>query len=61
MASKYLPTYHRAVVRTGSTGSVEPVDFWKRHNGTFEIAKFIRIGYVNFQGMDTIEPVISKT
>ena len=38
----------RAVVSTGSTGSIEPVDFWKRHNGTYEIAKIARIKSVHF-------------
>ena len=52
---------YRAVVTTGSTGSIEPVDFWKRHNGTCEIAKMIRIESVNFQDIVTLEPVISKT
>ena len=47
----------RAVVSTGSTGSIEPVDFWKRHDGTFEISKIIkRIEPVNFQEMHTLEP-----
>ena len=46
----------RAVVSTGSTGSIEPVDFWKRHDGTFEISKIIRIESVNFQEMHTLEP-----
>ena len=48
----------RAVLSTGSTGFIEPVDFWKRHNGTFAIAKIMRIETVNFQYMDTLEPVI---
>ena len=50
-----------AVVRTGSAGSIEPVDFWKRHNRTFDIAKIMRIETVNFQDMDTLEPVIFQT
>ena len=52
---------YRAVVSTGSKGSIEPVDFRKRHNGTCEIAKMIRIESVNFQDIVTLEPVISKT
>ena len=51
----------RGVVSTGSTGSIEPVDFWKRHNGTCEITKIIRIESVNFKDKDTLKPVISKT
>ena len=51
----------RAFISTGSTGSIESVDFWKRHNGTCEIAKIIRIESVNFQDIITLEPVISKT
>ena len=43
---------YRTVVSTGSKGSIEPVDFWKRHNGTFDIAKIMRIETVNFQDMD---------
>ena len=53
--------HNRAVVSTGSRGSIEPVDFWKRHNGTGEIAKIIRIEFVNFYDIIAIEPVISKT
>ena len=48
-------------ISTGSTGSIEPVDFWKRHNGTCKIAKMIRIESVNFHDIVTLEPVISKT
>jgi len=39
----------RAVVSTGSTGSIEPGDFWNRHIGTCEIAQIIRIESVNFE------------
>ena len=46
----------RGVVSTGSTGSIEPVDFWKRHNGIFEIATMMSIESVNFQEMHTLEP-----
>ena len=38
-----------AVVSTGSTGSIEPLDFWKRHYGTYEISKIILIESVNPQ------------
>ena len=51
----------RGVVSTGSTGSIEPVEFWKRHNGTWEIAKIVRFEFVNFQGIVTVEPAIAKT
>ena len=51
----------RAVVSTGSTGSIEPVDFKKRRNGTCEIAKMIRIESVNFHDIGALEPFISKT
>ena len=50
----------RAVVSTGSTGSIEPVDFWKRRKGTCDIAKIISIESVNFLDIYTLEPVISK-
>ena len=43
-----FPFICRAVVSTGSTGSIEPVDFWRRHNGTCEIAKAMRIDSVKF-------------
>jgi len=32
-----------------------------KYNGTFEIAKFIRIQFDNLHDVDTLEPVISKT
>ena len=51
----------RAVVSTGSTGSIEPVDFKKRRNGTCEIAKIAKIEYVNFYDIIALEPVISRT
>ena len=51
----------KVVVSKGSTGSIEPVKFWKRRNETCEITKIIGIESVNFQDMDTLEPVISKT
>ena len=51
----------RGVVSTGSTGSIEPVDFWKRRNGTHEIAKIIRIESVDFLDIVTLGPVISET
>ena len=54
-------TLYRSVVGTGSTGSIEPVNFWRRHSGTCEIAKIITIQSVNFQDMDTLEPVICRT
>ena len=36
-------------VHTGSTGSIEPVDFWKLHNIICEITNLIRIESVNFK------------
>ena len=51
--NKYLhyriPWQVRAVVGTGSRGSIEPVDFWNMHTGTCEIAQIIRIQSDNFQ------------
>ena len=52
---------YRDTISTGSTSSIEPVDFWKRHNGTCEITKIIRIESVNFKDKDTLKPVISQT
>ena len=48
----------RAFLNTDSTDSIEPVDFWRMHNEACEIAKIIRIQSVDFQDMDTLEPVI---
>ena len=42
--------FWRAVVSTGSTGSIEPVNFMARDNGTCEIGKIVKIESTNFQG-----------
>ena len=40
---------NKAIVSTGSIGSIEPVDFQKRQNGTREIVRIMRIESVNLK------------
>ena len=50
----------KAVVSTGSTGSIEPFDFWNWHIGTCGIAHIIKELNLSIFKMAKIEPVIFK-
>ena len=39
----------KAVISTVLAGSIEPVNFRKRCNGTVEVAKLVKIEFANFQ------------
>ena len=44
----YLLLEYRAGISGGSSGSMEPLDFWERHNGTTRFLRFGTMEPVNF-------------